>query len=259
MTMVDTTLLQGIVGSRAYGMATDESDVDMLGVYAAPTIEFHGLRPPTGKRATRHATDPDVTMHEAGKFATLALAGNPTVMELLWLPPESYTVTTTLGWQLIALRDQFLSAPRVRDAYLGYATQQFHQLRDASRFPDIPTSRSAKHGRHLLRLVEQGTNLWVTGELTLRVPSAKRVFDFGDRVAAGDIGAAEWIISRARETFDNTPTVLPDKPDSAAVEAWLHTVRAVHYSQNGLDMSAIQQNLLTGGLLASGKSGGERQ
>lgn len=228
---MDTTLLLGIVGSHAYGMANESSDVDRLGVYAAPTVAFHGLHPPTGKQATRHTTDPDLTMHEAAKFAGLALAGNPTIMELLWLPTEMYEQTTLLGEQLVSLREKVLSARRVADAYLGYATQQFYRLRNTGRFPDVPTSRIAKHGRHLPRLVEQGTHLWVTGQLVLQVPDAKRIFDFGDRVATGDVEAAEWVITRARETFDNSPTVLPSEPDIAAVESWLLTVRAECYDR----------------------------
>jgi hypothetical protein len=33
-------LLSGIVGSTAYGLANEHSDIDRLGVYAAPTEEF---------------------------------------------------------------------------------------------------------------------------------------------------------------------------------------------------------------------------
>lgn len=224
---MENTLLLGIVGSHAYGMARPDSDVDRLGVYAAPTIEFHGLRPPTGKQATRHTTNPDLTMHEAAKYASLALASNPTVMELMWLP--SHEECTPLGERLIELRSGVLSAKRVRDAYLGYATQQFVKLGSAGRFPDVPVSRIAKHGRHLLRLVEQGTHLWVTGRLVLKVPDAARVFEFGDRVADGDVDAARWILKRAEETFDRSPTVLPAEPDTAAVERWLLDVRAAFY------------------------------
>ena len=46
-------LLSGVVGSTACGLAGPDSDVDRLGVYAAPTIEFHGLYPPLGKNATK--------------------------------------------------------------------------------------------------------------------------------------------------------------------------------------------------------------
>ena len=40
-----TILLQGIVGSTAYGLAGPDSDVDRLGVYAAPTLDFARLYP----------------------------------------------------------------------------------------------------------------------------------------------------------------------------------------------------------------------
>jgi hypothetical protein len=221
------TLLLGVVGSHAYGLARPDSDIDRLGVYAAPTIEFHGLNPPTAKQATRHTTDPDLTMHEAGKYARLALACNPTVMELLWLP--EHEAITPLGRRLVVLRRQVLSAKLVRDSYLGYATQQFVKLKQAGRFPDVPVARVAKHARHLLRLVEAGTHLWVTGRLVLKVPDAARVFEFGDRVADGDTEAAKWVIRRAEETFCHSPTVLPDRPDTDSVERWLLDVRAAHY------------------------------
>lgn len=224
---VVNTLLLGVVGSHAYGMARPDSDVDTLGVYAEETIKFHGLNPPTRDQATKHTTNPDLTMHEAGKFARLALASNPTVMELLWLP--KYTEASALGYRLVGLRRQFLSQRLVKDSYLGYATQQFVKLKQAGRFPDVPVARIAKHARHLLRLVEQGTHLWVTGTLVLKVPDAQRVFDFGDRVADGDTEAAKWVLRRAEETFAHSATVLPTEPDTAAVESWLLDVRAAYY------------------------------
>jgi hypothetical protein len=148
-------------------------------------------------------------------------------MELLWLP--QYEMSSVWGLRLVELRERFLSQKLVKDSYLGYATQQFVKLEKAGKFPDVPASRVAKHARHLLRLVEQGTHLWVTGKLVLKVPDAQRVFDFGDRVAGGDVEAAKWILTRARETFDHSPTVLPTEPDTDAVEQWLVDVRAVFY------------------------------
>ena len=225
-----TPLLMGVVGSRAYGLATEDSDVDVLGTYAAPTHQLVGLRPPTVRKNTvqKHGSTVEMTWHEAGKLASLALGGNPSAMELLWL--ENYQVTTPLGWELVSLRRRMLCRKRVKDAYLGFATQQFARLSKDGRFPDVPTSRIAKHARHLLRLTEQGTHLWVTGHLVLRVPDPKRVLDFGDRVAEGDVDAASSVLFRARHTFDHVNTVLPEAPDEAAVELWLQKVRHAHYT-----------------------------
>ena len=228
--MIDgpTTLLSGITGSRAYGMARPDSDTDRHAIFAAPTVEFHGLHLPIGKKATICRHEPDVTLHEAGKAVALLLNGNPTMGELLWLPPECYETRTPWGDALIDKRSAFLCAPRVRDAYLGFARQQFDRLDKAGRFPDVPVSRIAKHARHLLRLVDQGTRLWVTGELQVRVSDPQTYFDFGERVLTKP-EAAQGVLARAELTFAQTATVLPAEPDIAAVENWLLDVRADFY------------------------------
>lgn len=215
-------LMSGVVGSTAYGLAHEDSDVDRLGIFAAPTRAFHGLSKPNESIV---GTDPDVTMHEAGKFCRLALNGNPTVMELLWL--EEYETLTPLGQELIRIRSSFLSASRVRNAYLGYATQQFKRLGELE---DVTLpKRTAKHARHLYRLLIQGFELWQTGSLTLALPDPKIVHSFGTRVAMGDIGHARQIMGDFENAFDVVPTVLPERPDEGAVEAWLYWVRDAHY------------------------------
>ena len=109
-------LLVGVVGSTAYGLAGPNSDLDRLGVFAAPAAAFHGLNFP---KETHVTVKPDATFHEARRYAQLALAGNPTTMELMWLPPALYETMTESGKELISIRRAFLSAKRVRDAYLG--------------------------------------------------------------------------------------------------------------------------------------------
>lgn len=218
-------LLQGVVGSTAYGLATPDSDVDRLGMYAAPTVEFHGLHPPVDKRASVVRSEPDITLHEAGKFAKLALGGNPTVMELLWL--DEYEIESALGLAAVKMRDAFLSAPRVRDAYLGYATQQFRRLheRGDGAFDSDLRKRTAKHARHLMRLCYQGFVLYSTGILEIKLQDPDKYRDFGEKVAEGNINLGQDLISQYKERFDNTATVLPLQPDEGAVEAWLQDVR----------------------------------
>lgn len=216
-------LLSGIVGSTAYGLAGPESDVDRLGMFATPTTELLGLRTPPESRVT---VKPDATFHEAGKAARLILVGNPTASELLWLPDDLYETRTPLGEEMIAERSAFVSAKKVHDAYLGYATQQFKKLiarGDEARSQDAQ-GRSAKHARHLMRLVEQGLELYVSGTLTIRLADPERYLDFGEQVAA-DPQAAVPFMARAEERFNRARTVLPDEPDTAAVEAWLLRVR----------------------------------
>lgn len=224
----NTNLLVGVVGSTAYGLNGPDSDIDRLGMYAAPTVQFHGLHPPVLKTASLVGTNPDYTLHEAGKFAKLALGGNPTVMELLWLP--GYEVFTELGRQAIEIRTAFLSAEKVRDAYLGYAAKQFDKLKkrgDGSFASDLKKN-TAKHARHLMRLCHQGFLLHRTGNLTIRLERPESFHAFGEVVADGHIGVAEELIRHYEEAFDATPSALPDRPDEDKVEQWLRRVRAAH-------------------------------
>lgn len=225
-------LLSGVVGSTAYGLAHEDSDIDRLGTYAAPTTAFHGLHPPLGKAASCVTTSPDVTYHEAGKLAALLLKANPTVMELLWL--DEYEVRHPLGDELIAIRRSFLSAVAVRNAFCGYATQQFAKLRargDGS-FSSDTRKRTAKHARHLFRLLHQGCGLHQTGTLAVRLSPnrAASCRAFGERIAGGDIAVAETAFRDAEEVFDG-PGVLPSRPDEAAAEAWLLRVRAAFLAE----------------------------
>lgn len=238
-------LLAGIVGSTAYGLAGLASDVDRLGVFAAPTVAFHGLR---GPRESIVGTAPDSTLHEAGKFCRLALSGNPTATELAWLPDDLYETRTGLGERLIGIRSAFLCAPRVREAYLGYAGQQLRKLE--SRLAEMTVAdtlaadddgdqaagarsstagpKVAKNARHLARLVHQGRTLLATGRLPIRLDDPDFFLDFGERVARGDLDAGRRLIAEAERDFAAIRTPLPDRPDEETVERWLLDVRAAH-------------------------------
>lgn len=221
-----TVILQGIVGSTAYGLARAGSDVDRMGVFAAPSEFFWGLNPPVGKAATIVQHEPeDLTLHELGKFCALALQCNPTIFELLWLPDDLYEIRGEDGYRLIALRDAFLSRQRVRDAYFGYATQQFERLSNRSRFPDVPVNRIEKHARHLSRLLVQGFQLYSTGDMSVKVDQPEEYFKFGERVAGGDLDHARQVIAGYERLFDRAESPLPEHPRTDAVEEFLRSTR----------------------------------
>jgi predicted nucleotidyltransferase len=224
-----TTLLSGVVGSHAYGLAGPNSDVDTLAVAAAPTVEFHGLHPPTGKSASRVTTNPDVTVHEAAKYVGLCLAANPTVTELLWLPNGCYVERHPLGNELLLIRKSLLGARRVRDAYLGYATSQFTRIRNrGTTFSSDTRARTAKHARHLLRLIANGTQLYLTGHLDVRLANPAHYLEFGELVAEDPVEGirrAENALAMASATLDALASPLPEYPDPAPAEAWLRRVR----------------------------------
>jgi predicted nucleotidyltransferase len=216
-------LLSGIVGSTAYGLAHAGSDIDRLGVFAVPTVELHGLGRPKDSVVT---TGPDSTMHEAEKYCRLALASNPTVTELLWLPDRLYEVRTPLGEELIGIRSGFASARAVRSAFLGYADQQLRKIK--TRGPDSRL-RSAKHARHLARLCLQGAELHQHGCLTIELEHPEQVRDLGERIAENP-SVGDQLLADAEAAFDR-PSVLPAEPDVAAAEAWLRRVRKAYWTE----------------------------
>jgi predicted nucleotidyltransferase len=224
-------LLSGVVGSTAYGLARHGSDVDRLGVFAAPTTAVLGL---DLVRESVVTTRPDVTMHEAGKLTGLLLGGNPTVNELLWLPADLYETTTPLGEELLHIRAAFLCRRRVRDSYLGFARGQLHKITNALAKPPKVGNQAgavAKAARHMARLLHQGRELYTTGQLTVRLDpdAATGMFEFGQAVAAGDLDqAATLLLDTDQELWGPSP--LPTDPDKAAVQDWLLRVRETHWT-----------------------------
>ena len=219
-------LLRGIVGSTVYGLSHKDSDVDKLGIYAASTLDLCTLYPPGEKEYTVVQNDPDIVLHEAGKFCRLALKGNPSITELLYL--EKYDQFSPLGLRLVAMRSSFLSASSVENAYLGYAIAQFKRLNREGYFQAKYRKRTEKHARHILRLMDQGYELFTTGSLTLKVSDPDKYFDFGKKTAK-DKSVADLVIEEYKEKFSITKSVLPELPDVAAVKNWLDEVRRANF------------------------------
>lgn len=200
--------------------------MDFLGIFAAPTEAYFKLHPP---KQTKVTTGPDRTLHEARKFAELAVQCNPTVLELLWL--NSYTTTTDAGEELVQIRRAFLSAFCVRNAYLGYATQQFKRAqRHEDGTPDERKAKVAKNARHLLRLLVQGTELWLTGTMQIELPNPGRVHDFGQQVADGSFDEMRKELATAERIFDMSTPRVPLEANLHAVEMWLLNVRVGNLS-----------------------------
>lgn len=227
-----TPILTGTVGSTAYGLATPESDVDTLSVAIAPTRDVLGLHPPRDKTASDVRTDPDITVHELGKYLALALKANPTVTELLWLPEDCYTEKFRLfGDELIGLRKYLLGATAVRNAYLGYATSQFRKMerRGDGTFSSDTRNRVAKHARHLMRLLTQGAELFVRGEMDVRLANPEEYHAFGQLVLDDPnegLRVAREKLATAEHIFDTFTPALPMIPDESIAQDWLVQVRA---------------------------------
>lgn len=82
-----TEILRTLVGSRAYGLATDDSDWDYRSVYITPTSEL--LKLGVGAYKGTHWTEgekEDDTAYEVGHFLYLATKSNPSILEVFKAP-----------------------------------------------------------------------------------------------------------------------------------------------------------------------------
>jgi predicted nucleotidyltransferase len=217
----ENVILEGVVGSTAYGLNHAGSDEDVKGIYIAPTSAILSLPAFQPKQTIDH-TDPDWVYQEVGKYISLALKCNPTVTELLWL--EGYTALTKQGKILVDNRHLFLSTGYVKNAYTGYCFSQAHKLNArGGTYGNGRNKRYSKHTRHLFRLLLQGRELLETGKLTVRVNPELR----GELFAMGEL-PADQIINRFAEEiekFKDIKSVLPDEPDYARVNELLLKIR----------------------------------
>ncbi|MFC0039809.1 DNA polymerase beta superfamily protein [Actinomadura rayongensis] len=208
------TVLSVVVGSRAYGLATEDSDVDRRGVFALPAERFWRLdKPPTHLDGPR----PEQFSWEIERFCALALASNPTVLEVLWSPLTEHV--TPVGAELLAVRDAFPSR-RATETFLRYADAQFAKAKAGLRGGG---ASRWKHVMHMLRLLISGNHLARHGEPLVDVAEHR------DRLLAVRRGEVSWPEVEAwRDRLVAAwpdGAALPAEPDRARVDDLLASVR----------------------------------
>lgn len=217
----DNIILEGITGSRAYGLDTKDSDTDVKGIYVAPTQDVLSIGYDK-KHATKDNVDPDWVFHEIEKFMQLAMGGNPTVLELLFL--DGYLKLTKEGKMLVDNRRHFLSNI-VFHSYGGYALSQARKLNArGGTYGNGRNKRFEKHTRHLFRLLQQGTQLITTGKLDIRVKNRDELFAIGKKSASEILDIFEVELKK----FNELESVLPDKPNIEAINKMLLKIRKGH-------------------------------
>lgn len=222
----DNIILEGVTGSKAYGLDTEKSDTDIKGVYLLPTETVLSLGF-NQDHTTKDHVDPDWVYHEVGKFMKLVMSGNPTVTELLYL--DEYTHLTPIGQLLIDNRDAFLSTTAIDKAYRGYAFSQAKKLNNRTEqgldgYDSSLKNRFAKHTRHCFRLLMQARQLLETGTLNVRVTPEQREYLFAMGEKTADEVVEEFM--RQDREFDSIKSVLPEKPDVEKLNKLLFEIRS---------------------------------
>lgn len=194
-----------VVGSRAYGLENDASDVDLRGVYLPPA-ELHWSLYGVPEQLENPAAEE--CYWEMQKFLGLALKANPNILECLYTPLVQHAAPVMQ--ELLAERHRVLSR-MVYQTFNGYVLSQFKRLEADFRASGAPRW---KHAMHLIRLLLAGIATLREGHVPVRVDEHR---DRLLQIKAGDAAWDEvnaWRLALHRE-FDAAyaSTGLPERPD----------------------------------------------
>lgn len=212
------------VGSKAYGLATDESDDDIRGIYLPPA-ELHWSLYELPAQLESQDDGKDEVFWELEKFVRLAFKANPNVLETLWTP--LVLQADKVATELREIRDSFLSK-HLYKTYSGYVLSQFRRMSNSIKKQGTFKS---KHAMHLVRLLHSGIAALQTGEILVDVSDQRR-----DLLAIrrGELSFDEvkqralQLDAEFQAAFENT--ALPEQPDYKRINAFV--VRARRHMAN---------------------------
>lgn len=249
----ENTVLLGQVGSGLHGVTTGDDDRDELGVcieppeYAIPFMA-HGDKPkfeqyiyrtqPEGVRSGKG--DLDLVVYSLRKWARLAAQGNPTVLLLMFIPPQEIVTINDVGRDIQAHPERFLSR-QAAHRFIGYMQSQKDQMLGlkASRTnrPELIEKYSwdTKSGYHMIRLGLQGVELLQTGRITLPMPERERnwLVDLRNGKYTKDdaLGVLDGLSAQLRAL--SVTADLPERPDYAQIDRWLSDTYMTWWEETG--------------------------
>ena len=215
--LFDCVIYRCVIGSRAYGLDSDESDTDRRGIYLPPA-ELHWSLYGVPEQLEDPQTEE--VYWEIQKFITLALKANPNILECLYTPLVEHA--SPLARRLLDMRQAFLST-MVYQTYNGYVMSQFKKLQAGLRNKG---QVKWKHVMHLLRLLIAGITVLREGYVPVRVDEQRErlLAVRGGLVPFDEVEA--WRVALHQE-FDRAAesTRLPPRPDYSAANALLLDAR----------------------------------
>lgn len=226
-----TEILRVLCGSRAYGLATSDSDFDYHGVFVAPTHQFAWMGNPPPETSFILGKDVDNVSYEIRHFLRMAVNGNPTVLETFVAPVEE---SNSDGDNLRQLLPHVLARKLVYEGFKGYASNQRKKMFDPggnthgvdreTKFA-IAWIRSLYHGRQLLL---HGTYETYIDDAALRSFLMEiRKTPFNPTVVATITQMAMEMEEQLKLAF--ALSTLPMEADMEAVEDFVLAIRAKYW------------------------------
>lgn len=215
--LYERVIYRCVIGSQAYGLAGEGSDIDRRGIYLPPANLHWSLY---GVPDQLENDDTQEVYWEIQKFLVLALKANPNVLECLYTP--MIEKATPLAEKLLAMRPLFLSR-MVFQTYNGYVLSQFKKMQ-----ADLRNQGQVKwkHVMHLIRLLLSGITILREGFVPVRVEEHRESLL---AIRRGEMlweEVEEWR-KRLHQEFNaaSEATNLPERPNYEKANAFLIEAR----------------------------------
>jgi len=132
-------IMEAIVGSQSYGIATPTSDMDIKGVFIQPLDDILAF----GYVDQVSDDKNDTTYYEIRRFLELLRTNNPNILELLNTPSDCLLHKDPLFEEILQMKDQFITKT-CRDSFGGYAVQQIKKARGMNKKIVKPMEKARK-------------------------------------------------------------------------------------------------------------------
>lgn len=144
-------------GSHAYGLANENSDIDIRGIAVRTAEDILGMHHFDGFNQVTENTD--IQIYTLDKFVNLALKGNVNVLEILFGDPSNVLLCDGFGRYLLDIKEQFLS----NDIYKSLRGTIYSHLKTYSK------TGNEKFLRHAARLTAMAYDLFLQGKFIVDV------------------------------------------------------------------------------------------
>lgn len=249
--MIANTAYMTIMGSQAYGVSADDSDLDVYGFCLPPKDlvfpHLAGEIPGFGRQIQRfeqwsehHIKDPnkkveyDFVVYSIVKYFQLCMENNPNMIDSLFTPRNCVIHSTNISEVVRENRRMFLHKG-CWHKFKGYAYAQMSKIRNKVNASNEKRAASiAEHGYdlkfayHIVRLLNEVEQILVEGDLDLQ----------RNREQLKDIRRGEWTIEQVESYFENKEKILettyanskiPHSPDELAIKKLLMNCLEEHY------------------------------
>jgi predicted nucleotidyltransferase len=257
-----------MMGSIAYGVSTDASDVDVYGFCIPPKdmifphlrgeILGFGRQKKRFEQYQQHHIDDDeagkqydVTIYSIVKYFHLCMDNNPNMIDSLFTPQRCVLHCTKVGNMVREQRRLFLHKGSWHK-FKGYAYSQLHKM--ATKDPEPGSKRAklreqygfdVKFAYHVVRLLDEAEQILVEGDIDLQ-----RNREQLKAIRRGEMSEEEvraWASDKERQLerlYAESP--LPHSPNEDKIKALLMQCLEEHYGDlswvtgHGLqDLSAL--------------------